>query len=101
MKRTLEIANAVQQIWALEPGRGITVYIANTPYHIRVSPPKPDGVFAGDWVWDQVSIEGHNMGNRFGGVRSLLIACGEREADYEFADRHAVALAARLEGGAR
>lgn len=91
MTRTEQIANAVKTICIDVPFEGQTssrfgIYVEDHRFDIRI-----ERSGWGAHVWDQVTINGNSCGNRCGGVHYLMIALGESEPMYEFADRHAIA----------
>ena len=97
MTRAQELALGVQAIWSLDAGTGAGIYVDGTIYSVRVRSPR-SAAFKGEWVWDQVTIDGHECGNRFGGVHFFMIATGETEPTYpDFADRGAMAVCAARE----
>ena len=91
MTRAEQIANASFMI-GMESGK-CGFYVDDILFEMSIEPAKSTALSA-DRAWDSVTLNGIHCGNRYGGYRTLLIMLGEREADYEFADRHAIAFAA-------
>jgi hypothetical protein len=85
MTRTEQIALAVKAI-CLDTGK-VGVMVEDERFDIEVAETERGP----DHVWDSVKINGSSCGNRHGGVRYLMIALGETEAQDEFADREAIA----------